>query len=67
MGIPAVLLVGIPHEKDPRGSEAYAEDGIVQQASRAVKDTIPDSSWSPTCVCASTRAMATAGWSRTGG
>ena len=33
MGIPAVLLFGIPHEKDPRGSEAYAEDGIVQQAS----------------------------------
>ena len=28
--------------KDPRGTEAYAEDGIVQQAVRAVKDTIPD-------------------------
>jgi porphobilinogen synthase len=42
MGIPAVLLFGIPHEKDPRGSEAYAEDGIVQQAVRAVKHTIPD-------------------------
>jgi porphobilinogen synthase len=42
MGIPAVLLFGLPDEKDPRGSEAYAEDGIVQQAVRAVKDTVPD-------------------------
>jgi porphobilinogen synthase len=42
MGIPAVLLFGIPRSKDPRGSEAYAEDGIVQQAARAVKETIPD-------------------------
>jgi porphobilinogen synthase len=42
MGIPAVLLFGLPAEKDPRGSEAYAEDGIIQQAVRAVKETIPD-------------------------
>ncbi len=42
MRIPAVLLFGVPKEKDPRGSEAYAEGGIVQQAIRAVKDTIPD-------------------------
>ena len=42
MGIPAVLLFGLPLDKDPRGSEAYAEDGIIQQAVRAVKDTIPD-------------------------
>jgi porphobilinogen synthase len=42
MGIPAVLLFGLPSEKDPRGSEAYAEDGIVQQAVRAVKDLVPD-------------------------
>ena len=42
MGIPAVLLFGIPREKDARGSEAYAEDGIIQQAVRAVKETIPD-------------------------
>ena len=42
MGIPAVLLFGLPAEKDPRGGEAYAEDGIVQQAVRAVKETIPD-------------------------
>src|SRR5215471_1735670 len=42
MGIPAVLLFGIPRDKDPRGSEAYAEDGIIQQAVRAIKETIPD-------------------------
>jgi porphobilinogen synthase len=42
MGIPAVLLFGLPHDKDPRGSEAYADDGIIQQAVRAVKETIPD-------------------------
>jgi porphobilinogen synthase len=42
MGIPAVLLFGLPEDKDPRGTEAYAEDGIVQQAVRAVKDTVPD-------------------------
>ena len=42
MGIPAILLFGLPAEKDPRGSEAYAEDGIIQQAVRAVKDRVPD-------------------------
>jgi porphobilinogen synthase len=42
LGIPAVLLFGLPAAKDARGSEAYAEDGIVQQAVRAVKDTVPD-------------------------
>lgn len=42
MGIPAILLFGIPQSKDPRGSEAYAEDGIVQQAARLIKETIPD-------------------------
>jgi porphobilinogen synthase len=42
LGIPALLLFGLPAAKDPRGSEAWAEDGIVQQAVRAVKDTVPD-------------------------
>ena len=42
MGIPAILLFGIPASKDPRGSEAYADDGIVQQAARMIKETIPD-------------------------
>ncbi|HXJ79443.1 MAG TPA: porphobilinogen synthase [Candidatus Methylomirabilis sp.] len=42
MGIPGVLLFGIPQEKDARGSEAYAEDGIIQQAVRTIKETVPD-------------------------
>jgi len=42
LGIPAVILFGIPDHKDETGSEAYADDGIVQQAVRAIKDNIPD-------------------------
>jgi porphobilinogen synthase len=42
LGVPAVLLFGLPAEKDPRGSEAYAPDGIVQQAVRTIKDVSPD-------------------------
>ena len=42
LGIPAILLFGVPAEKDVRASEAYAEDGIVQQAVRAVKDRVPN-------------------------
>jgi porphobilinogen synthase len=40
LGIPAVLLFGIPEEKDPEGSGAWREDGIVQRALRAVKDAL---------------------------
>jgi porphobilinogen synthase len=42
LGIPAVLLFGIPASKDEQGSEAYAADGIVQQAVRALKQAAPD-------------------------
>ncbi|HUK56694.1 MAG TPA: porphobilinogen synthase [Nitrospiria bacterium] len=42
LGIPAVLLFGIPRKKDKKGSEAYAPTGIVQQAVKAVKDRVPD-------------------------
>ncbi len=42
LGIPGTILFGIPESKDPLGSEAYAEDGIIQQAVRAIKDTVPD-------------------------
>jgi len=42
LGIPAVLLFGIPSRKDAVGSEAYAEDGIIQSAVRAVKAAVPD-------------------------
>ncbi len=37
LGIPAVILFGLPESKDEAGSGAYAEDGIVQQAIRAIK------------------------------
>ena len=40
--IPAVLLFGIPEHKDALATEGYAADGIVQQATRAVKDALPD-------------------------
>jgi porphobilinogen synthase len=42
LGIPAVILFGIPSAKDPRGSEAYAKDGIVQRAIRGLKDSLPE-------------------------
>jgi porphobilinogen synthase len=42
LGIPAIILFGIPEKKDPLATRAYAEDGIVQQASRALKDALPD-------------------------
>ncbi len=42
LGIPGTILFGIPEVKDPLGSEAYADDGIIQQAVRAIKDTVPD-------------------------
>ena len=42
LGIPAVLLFGLPASKDEVGSEAYASDGIVQQAVQALKDAAPD-------------------------
>ena len=42
LGIPATILFGIPETKDPLGSEAYSEDGIIQQAVRAIKDAVPD-------------------------
>jgi porphobilinogen synthase len=42
LGIPAVILFGIPDRKDERGSSAYEPDGIVQRAVRALKDQLPD-------------------------
>jgi porphobilinogen synthase len=42
LGIPAVLLFGLPASKDEDGSGAYADDGIVQDAVRAFKDADPD-------------------------
>lgn len=42
LGIPAIILFGIPGRKDAFGSEAYAENGIVQQAVKAAKDKLPE-------------------------
>jgi porphobilinogen synthase len=38
LGIGGVMLFGLPESKDPMGTGAYAEDGIVQRAARALKD-----------------------------
>ena len=42
LGIAAVLLFGIPAEKDPIGVENFADDGIVQQTIGAIKNAVPD-------------------------
>ncbi|MDQ3866024.1 MAG: porphobilinogen synthase [Actinomycetota bacterium] len=42
LGIGAVLLFGIPEEKDEAGSGAYDEDGIVQRALRALRERVPE-------------------------
>ncbi len=42
LGIPAVILFGLPEKKDEIGSEAYASGGVVQEAVKAIKDACPD-------------------------
>ncbi|MGZ8439521.1 MAG: porphobilinogen synthase [Candidatus Deferrimicrobiaceae bacterium] len=42
LGIPAILLFGIPAKKDPVGSDACSDDGIIQTAVRAIKNAVPD-------------------------
>ena len=42
LGVPAVLLFGVPAHKDAEGSENYSPDGIVQQAVRAIKSSMPE-------------------------
>jgi len=42
LGIPAIMLFGIPDRKDARGTSAYDPEGIVQQAVRALKSQVPD-------------------------
>jgi porphobilinogen synthase len=52
MGIPSTILFGIPAQKDAVGSEAYAENGIVLQAIRALKAALPDLFvWADICLC----------------
>lgn len=42
LGIPAVILFGIPEHKDEMGSEAYSDEGVVQRAIREIKDKVPE-------------------------
>jgi porphobilinogen synthase len=42
VGIQALIVFGIPEEKDDQGSGAWDEDGIVQQALRAIRDRVPE-------------------------
>ena len=42
LDIPAILLFGLPDSKDPEGSGAWISDGVIQQATRALKDAQPD-------------------------
>ena len=42
LGIPAIILFGIPEHKDDKGTEAYNPKGVVQTAIKAIKDKVPD-------------------------
>ncbi len=42
LGVPAVLLFGVPADKDDQGSGAYDDEGVVQLAVRALKEAHPD-------------------------
>lgn len=42
LGVPSVILFGIPENKDPVGSSSYDPDGVVQRGISAIKDKIPD-------------------------
>jgi len=42
LGIPGIMLFGIPDEKDEHGSQAYASDGVIQRAIRSVKQAVPE-------------------------
>ncbi len=42
LGIPGLILFGIPNKKDSLGTEAYKKDGIVQKAIKAVKNRVPN-------------------------
>ncbi|MFK7601555.1 porphobilinogen synthase [Deinococcus sp. SM5_A1] len=52
LGVPSVILFGIPDHKDAHGSGAYAEDGIIQRATRAIKAAVPEITvMADTCLC----------------
>jgi porphobilinogen synthase len=52
LGVPAVILFGIPESKDEVGSSGYDEDGIVPRAVRALKRELPELQvWADVCLC----------------
>jgi porphobilinogen synthase len=52
LGIPAVILFGLPRHKDEQGSEAWASDGVVQQALRGIRRAVPSLVLiADTCLC----------------
>ncbi|TDQ37946.1 porphobilinogen synthase [Aureibacillus halotolerans] len=52
LGIPAILLFGVPGAKDDVGSQAYADEGIVQRATKLIKELAPDLLViADTCLC----------------
>jgi len=55
LGIPAILLFGLPEKKDEKGSQAYNDNGTVQQAIRNIKKAVPDLLIiTDVCLCACT-------------
>src|SRR3954468_12714635 len=42
LGLPGVLLFGLPADKDPEGSGAWDDEGVIQLATRAIKEACPD-------------------------
>jgi porphobilinogen synthase len=42
LGVPAVILFGIPEQKDAMGSDAYSDTGIIQETIRAIKKSVPN-------------------------
>ena len=52
LGVPAVILFGLPERKDPKGSEGYDSEGIVARGIRAIKKEVPDLLvWADVCLC----------------
>lgn len=52
LGIKAIMLFGIPKEKDAEGTGAYAENGIVQEATKVIKEALPEILViADTCLC----------------
>lgn len=52
LGIPSIILFGIPDHKDALGTQAYAPDGIIQRAVRAMKEALPQITViTDTCLC----------------